>query len=174
MSGTRDKAINQKSGKKKAIDTEKDPYLAGMKFNDMSACSACFIVYHNKRWYLPDDLPGDVVKGAGLTDVICPACRKIQEGYAEGFVNISGGFKDHHLDEIMSLIRNKEEIARRHNPLDRIIEITTDKDVVEITTTSGKLAQRIGRILRKTYQREVEYQLGDDTRTTRVYWRRDS
>ncbi len=173
MNGTHKKAIDQRSGKKKAIDTEKDPYLAGMKFEDLSACTGCLIVYHNKRWYLPDDLPEDV-KGVCFTEVTCPACRKIEDGYAEGFVTISGGFKDEHLDEIINLIKNKEEIAMSHNPLDRIMEITPGKDEVRVSTTSGKLAQRIGRILKKTYGGEVEYQLGDDTRITRVYWRRDS
>ncbi len=70
----------------------------------------------------------------------------------------------------MSLVRNEEERAKGLNPLERIVRITEGDTELRVTTTNEKLAQRIGRALRKAYQGEVSYKWSTDTKYARVEW----
>lgn len=157
--------------KKKSINSEKDPYLLGISPDDMAVCKRCGAVYHDKRWSLT--LPAGVREEKPSVQVVCPACRKILDKFAEGYVTIKGAFLNAHKDEILHLIRNKEKIAMRHNPLDRIIEISDKKGLIEVTTTTEKLAQRIGQMMKKTYDGELEYKWSEDVKLARVVWTRD-
>ncbi|MBI5345208.1 MAG: ATPase [Deltaproteobacteria bacterium] len=156
--------------KRKAINTETDPYLHRIKPGDMAACKKCGAVYHNKRWSLT------VPAGAGgkaQVPVVCPACRKVMDRFAEGFVTIRGRFLDAHKEEILRLIRNKEKVAMRYNPLDRIIGINEKKGLMDITTTTEKMAQRIGQMMKKTFDGELTYKWSDDVKLARVVWTRE-
>ncbi|MEE9614179.1 MAG: BCAM0308 family protein [Thermodesulfobacteriota bacterium] len=157
-----------RSSTKKSIDTEKDPYLLKEAPKDMAACNKCGAVYHNKRWSLPDK----VTEAKPSVKVLCPACQKIKDGFAGGFVSIRGEFAREHAEEIVNLIRNKEERAMYHNPLDRIIDIKRKKGEMEVTTTTEKLAQRIGQVLHKSFSGKVEYKWGSDVKMARVVWTR--
>lgn len=54
--------------------------------------------------------------------VLCPACQKIRDRYAEGHVTLRASpLLNTHKDEILQLIRNEEEPAKRVNPIERII-----------------------------------------------------
>ena len=46
------------------------------------------------------------------------------------------------------------------------------KGSIEISTTTDKFAQRIGRMLEKTYSGSVEYKWSDDVKLARVTWTR--
>lgn len=54
-----------------------------------------------------------------------------------------------HRDEILQLVHNEEERSRGINPLERTMEIHEGEDGMELLTTDGKLAQWIGREIRK-------------------------
>lgn len=155
--------------KKKAINTESDPYLNQLGPDEMAVCKRCSSVYHDKRWYHPKEVPLKLVDRP-KTEVLCAACQKIRDKFAEGYVTIQGDFIKGHRDEILNLIRNKEEKASRMNPLERIIEITDKDGGIEIKTTTEKLAQMIGRLLNKTFNGEVEYKWSSDVKLARVVW----
>lgn len=155
--------------KKKAINTESDPYLNKLAPNEMAVCKTCSSVYHNKRWYHPDDIPAKLEEKT-RTEVLCTACQKIKDKFAEGYVTLHGDFVKKHREEILSLVRNKEERSSRANPLERIIEITDKNGGIEITTTTEKLAQMIGKLLNKSYNGEVEYKWSSDVKLARVVW----
>lgn len=158
--------------RKKAIDTAKDPYLQKISPGDMAVCKRCAAVYHNKRWSLDKKLKTRST-GKRKIEVLCPACQKIKERFAEGFVTIKGGFVKEHKEEIINLIRNKEQRAMHNNPLDRIIEIKEKRGSIEVATTTDKLAQRLGQVIKKAFSGEVEYKWSSDTKLTRVVWTRD-
>jgi NMD protein affecting ribosome stability and mRNA decay len=160
-----------KSTTKKSIDTEKDPYLLKVGPGDRAVCTKCGAVYRNKRWMLGREAEEKTVK---TVKVLCPACQKIKDGYAGGFVTLRGDFLRDHSEEIINMVRNKEKRAMYYNPLDRIISIKKRKGGnVEITTTTDKLAQRIGQMLGKAYNGSVEYKWSTDINTmTRVVWTR--
>ncbi len=157
-------------GNKKSIDSEKDPYLLKARPGDSTACAGCGAVYKSKRW----SLPAKATKPVGVkSKILCPACQKIKEGFAGGYVTISGDFARSHKDEILNLIRNKETLSMGNNPLGRVMGIKDKKDSIELTTTTDKLAQRIGRMLKKTFCGELVYKWSDDIKLARIFWKRD-
>lgn len=158
--------------KRKGIDTDKDPYLTVIKHGDLQVCGKCGSIYHDKRWVRPEELPKEFADKTKV-GVLCPACRKMQDEYAEGYITLEGDFLKEHKEEVLNLIHNKEAHAEHFNPLDRIIKIKDHGDSVEITTTTEKLALRIGQILEKTYRGKVEFKWSDSTRLARVVWKRD-
>ncbi len=160
---------------KKAINTETDPYFSkkkGLAQAGISVCKKCGAAYHEKRWIHSTEIPDKILARKDKTMVLCPACKKIRDKFAEGYVLIHGKFSKEHKDEIINLIHNKEEHAMHFNPLDRIIEIKEKEREIEVTTTTENLAQRIGQILEKSYDGEVEYKWSDDVKLARVVWTR--
>jgi NMD protein affecting ribosome stability and mRNA decay len=155
--------------RRKAIDTEKDPYLPKIGPLDMAVCRKCNAVYSGKRWSLSAK-PKPGKKGIS---VLCPACRKIKDRFPRGYVTIKGGFLKAHRDEILNLIRNKEQRAAYLNPLERIIETRERNGEMEVQTTTEKLAQRIGQMLKKAFSGDVEYKWSSDVKLARVIWTRD-
>lgn len=162
-----------KNSRKKAIDTAVDPYLSKEPPADNTTCGKCGALYHNKRWSFVEAAVKPVAEEKKGQTVLCPACQKIRDGFARGFVTLEGTFVGAHSEEIVNLIRNKEKRAMYHNPLERIIEIKKKTGGLEVRTTTEKLAQRIGAILKKAYKGELEYKWSDGVKLARVEWRRD-
>ncbi len=160
-------------GRKKSIDTATDAYLNKVSPRDNTVCRGCGAVYHNKRWSLVA-MKSPLQKTKTITGVLCPACQKIRDGFARGFVTLEGAFVTAHSEEIKNLILNKEKRAIYHNPLDRIIKIKTIKGRMEVTTTTEKFAQRLGAIIKKAYKGELEYKWSSGVKLARVRWQRDS
>jgi NMD protein affecting ribosome stability and mRNA decay len=162
----------QTMNKRKSMDTAGDPYLQKMGNSEMAVCKKCRAIYHNKRWYLDDEL---YQKKASLKEterILCPACLKIKDKFPGGVVTLSGEFLHKHKEEILNLIRNEEERAMGFNPLERIMEVSKIKKGMEITTTNEKLAQRIARSLERAYQGSVEYKWSSGTKLLRAEWER--
>ncbi len=161
-----------RTARKKAIDTAKDPYLAKVPPGDMAVCNKCSAIYHNKRWSLSERAAkmASQKKGHKFT---CPACQKIKDGFAEGFVTLKGEFVKKNHDELICMIKNREKRAIYYNPLSRIMEIKTKRSgIIEVTTTTDKFAQRLGQLIQKAYNGTVEYKWSADTKVTRVVWTR--
>lgn len=156
---------------KRPMINETDPYLNQMSPDEMAVCKKCGSIYHGKRWYHPDDIP-ERLADKKRTAVLCTACQKIRDGFAEGFVTLEGKFVKEHREEILNLVKNKEERASRANPLERIIGITDKDGGVEITTTTEKLAQMIGKMLNKSFDGTVDYKWSSDVKLARVVWSR--
>lgn len=156
---------------KKAIDTSNDPYLPKGHQHDMALCRNCHAIYHNKRWSFDEKLYIKKRDHKKTIMMLCPACQKIRDGYAEGFVTLKGDYLNGHKVDILNLIRNEEEKARGLNPLERIIEIKDRGKIVEITTTHEKLAQRFGKKVHEACQGELIIKMTSD-RITRVVWER--
>jgi hypothetical protein len=58
------------------------------------------------------------------------------------------------------------------NPLERIISISEEDGKIEIATTDEKLAQRIGRELRKACGGALVFRWSEDSKLLRVSWSR--
>lgn len=158
--------------RKKAIDTAKDPYLSKLKPDDMAVCRKCGAVYHDKRWSLSKKAAMAAAVTRGVK-VLCPACQKIKDRFAGGFVTLKGDFVSGHTDEIINLVRNKEKLSMRYNPLNRIIDIRKKNGALEISTTTDKLAQRLGQVIKKAFNGEVKYKWSADTKLARIVWTRN-
>lgn len=161
--------------KKQQADDLKDPYLNAIEYKDMSVCSKCRSIYHNKRWVEDKELYSLLMKDLEkVVFTVCPACRKIETKYMEGVVELKGNFLFEHKDEIITLIRNTIEKADYIDPLEKIENINIDEKhkTIEIITTDDKLAQRIGKNIEKAYKGSVKYSFSKEDRMTRVYWTR--
>ncbi len=157
---------------KKSIDTCKDPYLPKRGTHDMALCKQCQSIYHNKRWYREGGFDTKKISLSSALQVTCPACQKIKDNFPGGIVTLTGDFLQEHKKDILNLIKNEEERARGFNPLERIIKISNGSKEVEISTTNEKLAQRIGRKIKKAFSGEVKYKWSQDTKLLRVSWSR--
>jgi NMD protein affecting ribosome stability and mRNA decay len=149
-----------------------DPYLSKANLGEGAVCTRCHAVYQRRHWQLDEQLYQQAAALPDTPAVLCPACQKISDNYAQGEVVLRGAFLETHHDEIMNLISNEEERAKGLNPLERIVRVTASAGALTVTTTNEKLAQRIGRALQKAYQGEVSYRWSEDTKYAHVEWAR--
>ena len=158
---------------RKNVDRTRDPYNPRKGALDVGVCPECHAISRKKRWYL-DEAEYLSLARSGAVLRRCPACRKIADGFPSGVVTLFGGFLRTHREEILAIVRNEERRARGTNPLERIMGIRDGEESVEILTTDEKLAQRIGREIRKAYQGTVSYKWSEDANLARVDWTRDA
>lgn len=156
---------------RKNVDRTRDPYLSRKGPHEVGVCPDCHAISRKKRWYL-DEMEYASLARSGAVLRRCPACRKIADGFPSGVVILHGGFLRTHRDEILTIVRNEERRARGTNPLERIMTIREGDERVEILTTDEKLAQRIGREIRKAYQGTVSFKWSEDANLVRVNWSR--
>ena len=149
-----------------------DPYLSKLNQGEGTVCTRCHAVYQRRHWLFDEQLYRQAAALSKTRQVLCPACKKIADNYAQGEVVLRGAFLEAHREEIMHLIANEEARAKGLNPLERIVRITRRSGALTVTTTNEKLAQRIGRALQKAYQGEVSYRWSEDTKYAHVKWAR--
>ena len=151
-----------------------DPYLPDIDPGEIAVCTSCRAIFRRRHWFFDEALYNQVAVQPNTRLLTCPACRKIRDGYFEGEVTLlPSPFLSNHKAEILNLIRNEEERAKGLNPLERIVAITEEKGKVAVTTTNEKLAQRIGRELKKAYRGKSDYRWSEDTKCLRVTWARE-
>lgn len=150
-----------------------DPYLLDLKPDEVAVCRECRSVFAGGRWRLEGDAVAEVKQARGCTEVLCPACQKIRDHVPGGVLNISGEFARSHSEEIVNLINHENAMAMKINPLERIMDIESEDQGMVVYTTNEKLAQKIGRALKKAYDGQVEYKWPEDGKLVRVNWHRD-
>jgi NMD protein affecting ribosome stability and mRNA decay len=101
--------------------------------------------------------------------IYCPACRKIKEGYPSGELSLRG-VDTAERQEILRILRNEEEQARSKNPLERIMKLEHQNGEWKVETTTEKLAQRLGRTVRKARGGKLVYKWGHNNKFLRVVW----
>ena len=139
-----------------------DPYLPRLGPGEVAACTECQALYQRRHWFFDHDAYVRETMQPTTRMVLCPACQKIRDRYAEGQVTLhAGSFLTEHKDEIVRLIRNEEERAKGFNPLERIVELKDSEEGIIVTTTNEKLAQRIGRSVKSAYQGQTTYRWSD-------------
>jgi NMD protein affecting ribosome stability and mRNA decay len=138
-------------------------------------CEECGAVYVRRRWVAPTTATKRTIPVSSETKTVrCPACRQRQSGLPCGFVRASGPFLTQHLDEIERLLTNEAARVVDDNPTARIM--TWDRatpGVLELTTTTPHLAQRLGHALEKAFGGAVTYDFSHENQVARVGWRRE-
>ena len=156
---------------KKRVDVERDMYLPRRSPKGLLCCRGCGSVYYRRRWTLTPGLEvgNRAESGERIRSVLCPACRKIHDHFPGGELRLIGialGEKE----EILRLLRNEEKRAREKNPLERIMRVTMENGGLKAETTTEKLAQRLGRSLRKARGGKVSYKWSHNNKYARVVW----
>lgn len=141
-----------------------DSYKMRGKLSEPSLCQQCGAVYHEGHWrWLP--------KPEEAHQVLCPACQRIRDDAAAGFLGLEGEFFAQHHDEILNLVHHVEKREKAEHPLQRIMNITEDVDTALITTTDVHLARGIGEAIRHAYQGQLDYEYSKGENMIRACWK---
>ena len=169
------------SYKKKEL-TGGDPYSMKGAPKGLLQCPECQGVYHRKRWSLPGTPSSRLAKSTASgpkkptrqvmvpESFVCPACRKLRDGYAEGFLAIHWPNWGDHKTEVLGLINNEESRAARNNPLERVMSIRTRPDGADIETTTEHFAQRLGKHLSRAFKGTINYKWSHKDKLARIEW----
>jgi NMD protein affecting ribosome stability and mRNA decay len=180
MTMRRSKRYSTQSFKKKELID--DPYSMQQAPKGLLQCPECDAVYYRKRWSFPAlpsprvRKPTDTGAKAPVKKVLipqsfqCPACRKLRDGYAEGFIKIHWPNWGAHKAEVLGLIHNEEHQAARNNPLERVMTIRTRPDGADIETTTEHFAQRLGKHLERAFKGSIAYRWSHKDKCVRIAW----
>ena len=92
---------------------------------------------------------------------VCPACRQEAGGRFFGRVIVEGGLDSAMLLEVERRIRSVAARAGFTQPERRVIDVRTGVGVLEVQTTSQKLAHRLARELEKAFGGRTRYAWSD-------------
>jgi hypothetical protein len=146
------------------VEDARDAYREAAKPPEPTACPDCGAAFVDGRWQSASPL-------AGAAPHLCPACRRIRDHAPAAFVTLGGDFLREHRDEIMARVRHVCERAAAGHPLERLMEIDEDDDVIHLSTTSAHLARGIGRALQAAWDGELDLAEGGEG-TPRIVWKR--
>ncbi len=151
-----------------------DPYMDKSQYKDPTICPSCKLIYHNKRWFWDEKYYEELMKEKDKVSFKkCPACRKIEDHYPLGIVELEGEYVKKNKGEILNLIKNEAEYEKKRNPLARIMNIKETEDGLVIETTTETLAKKIGKAVHKAHQGELDLSFSDTQKLLRVYWSRE-
>ncbi|MCK9375372.1 MAG: BCAM0308 family protein [Syntrophobacterales bacterium] len=149
-----------------------DPYLPA-EGQEASLCTQCHALYQEKRWFYDQKLYDRLAGTDKVREIVCPTCRKVNDGYAEGYLSLSGEFFNQHRDEIVKLLEKEASRVGARSVLDRIIRMAPEgADTLVVQTTTDKLAQRLGRAVYRAYKGDLKFHWGEMDYLVRVYWSR--
>jgi hypothetical protein len=154
------------------VGRAEDPYEL-VEGQEAAACTQCHALYQGKRWFFDNQMYDRLAGTDQGREVLCPACHKIKDRYAEGILTLSGEFFARHQEEIVKLLTKEAERVSKRSVMDRVIRMGSEeggKLVVE--TTTDKLAQHLGRAVYKAYKGDLHFRWGEVDRFVRVYWSR--
>jgi len=161
-------AMNRNKVKGDRTPRSMDVYHEKEGLKGVAYCG-CGAVFHSKRWHQNGDVAMKPHEGRKL---VCPACRRIADRMPAGIVSLRGSFFSSHEAEINNLLHNTEQASLQKNPLGRVMETHKEGDGVVITTTDGKLAQKIGREVFKSYGGKLNFLWSQSENLVRVAWSR--
>ena len=149
----------------RAVTGNVDPYRTTAKPPGPALCPKCDAVFAEGRWTW-DSPPEDP------HEQVCPACQRIHDRFPAGYVTVKGKFLAEHRDEIVALIKSKEEVEKADNPLQRIMAIEDVSEGMQVMTTHSLLARGIGEALQEAYAGDLKLRYSRDENLLRATWKR--
>lgn len=126
-------------------------------------CRGCGVVQHAGKWYR------GAPPLAKLEPGLCPACKRVRDGYPAGTIRLHPSFL-RHLEEIGRLVRNVERAERAEHPLERLMEIGESGGKLVITTTGIHLARQIAHKIARRFHRKARLRYADQEDLVHVDW----
>lgn len=146
-------------------DLVHDSYRLPRKLTEPARCRECGAVYRDGRWtWAP--------RGGPARSVRCPACQRIRDAAACGYIRLGGEYFAGHKDDVLRRVRACEREETREHPLERIIAITPVRDGTLVTTTGVHLARRIAHALQHSFKGELESRYHKAENVLRANWSR--
>ncbi|HEU4343978.1 MAG TPA: BCAM0308 family protein [Candidatus Binatia bacterium] len=146
---------------------ERDSYLPRRSPKGIIQCTGCGAFYVRRHWTLIP--PSGFSSPVHAHPIYCPACTKLRDHYPGGELQLLG-VQAGERGEIVRILRNEEERAREKNPLERIMRLQEAKGNWKIDTTTEKLAQRLGRSVKKARGGKIAYKWGHNNKFVRAVW----
>ena len=140
-----------------------DSYKSRAKPAEPTVCPDCGALFHQGRW---QRLPAP----AQAHRERCPACHRIHDKFPAGYLMLEGEFVHQHRDEVMHLLRNVETRENAEHPLQRIMDIASEKDGLTVTTTDPHLARALGEAVYHAYRGKLEFHYNPEENLLRVHW----
>ncbi len=156
---------SQKRNDRRIKEKRKDTYRQNTTSPEPSLCKSCGATFINGHWTWKE-ISEEFYK------TVCPACKRVEDNYPAGYIEIKGEFYNRHNNEISNLIKNTEKLEKNERPLERIMSIQNEKDRTIVKTTGIHIARRIGEALNRSYQGIYSFQYGDGDKSIRVQWQR--
>ena len=144
-----------------------DPYFVASKYQDPSVCMKCGVVFSAGIFEWRSTPPERALK------MVCPACRRIDDGYEGGLVVLEGEFLRGHRGDVINTVKRVEAAEKQQRPLERIMDLKLEDDRIEVRTTYEHLARRIGQAVNSAYKGDLKLQYSEGEKFLRVRWRRD-
>ncbi len=151
-------------------DSRHDPYRSRQKLPEPTVCPECGAAFESGRWMWPSV---SAAAGPEVNRTLCPACQRIKDGMPAGIVDLLGSFAKARSEEIRNLVRNVEGAEKKDRPLERVMDIETTGNGLQITTTGIHIARRIGEAVSGAFSGVLQIKYGDGEHTVRVRWQRD-
>ena len=142
-----------------------DPYVATRKPAEPTVCPTCKAVFSEGRW----SWQRPPAEAGAMT---CPACQRIHDDFPAGYVMVKGEFIKDHRDEIIALVKSKEDREKAAHPLQRIMAIEDTREGLQVTTTDSHLARGIGEALHDAYKGDLKLRYSRDEDLLRAVWKR--
>ncbi|TFH01374.1 MAG: ATPase [Calditrichales bacterium] len=142
-----------------------DAYFNASKLSEHTVCIECGALFSNGRWTWKSH-PVEV------TNSHCPACKRCADNYPAGRIALSGEFFRDHKDEIINFIQNVGNQEKNERPLERIMNIRSERQSARVTTTGIHIARRIGEALSRAYKGDYSFKYLDEDDQIRVTWHR--
>lgn len=136
------------------------PAEAARRFPEPSACESCGAIFSRRVWRQGRRVTIAFLEGVNWTT--CPACEQQRRGTGLGRLLLRGDLTAAQETSIRRRITNVVARATRGQPERRVSSIERSGDVVEVLTTSQKLAHRIAREIQKAFGGRVTYAWSDD------------
>jgi len=143
-----------KTGKTKPVEARRG------RLREPSACERCGAVYSRRVWHRGVQVSHALLGRAQW--VICPACEQTRDQEYFGRVLIRGDAARAREDLVRRRIANVAARAAFTQPERRLVSIERQGDVLEVLTTSQKLAHRIVHELKKLLGGHATYTWSDD------------
>jgi NMD protein affecting ribosome stability and mRNA decay len=135
-------------------------------------CPRCRAVWSKKAWRNDDRRFVELEKHPDLARQ-CPACKRELHDLPEGIVTLSGldGWPKERRAELLGLVANVGERARKRDPMDRIMKVQDRGTEVLIHTTENQLAVAIGKEVKRAFSGDLNIDFGNrDSDIARVIW----
>ncbi len=136
-------------------------------------CPRCHAISEQKRWFVDEQRYQELRGAAGVEEVVCPGCRRVEAQVYEGEVLLKSPLLVHTQDDALNLIRHTAEEARLENPIARLASVEARDDEIHVLTTTKWLAERIGKEFHKAYGGHVEIDSLPNEKFARVRWVRE-
>jgi len=151
-----------------------DPYMPRKGMPEPTVCPTCGAIYHKKHWSIDENMLHEAKKKGRTYSQKCPACRKIEDGFAMGVIDLTGDFVREHMSDLINTIRSEERRAMEKNPLERIIKLGKLRSGgIHVETTTDSLALRIGRLLNRAYKGETKFDFHYGDKSIDIKWHRE-